>query len=394
MDIDKKWQFNIRLLAGFNFLTDFSLFAPVAILYFAKVSGSLALGMSIFSLVMLSQAVCETPTGIISDISGRKKTVIWGAIAKVIGYCLYAFGGNYWYLALGAIFEGVSRAFYSGNNDALLHDTLTESGKANEYAIFLGKTGSFFQIALGMAAIAGSVIANWSFKAVMVVSILPQALALILACFFYEPRVVSKIDSNPFTYLREAIRLFRENRKLQLITIGVTLRDSLGEAAYQFRAVFISLLWPVWAIGIANMLGNFGAAISFFVSGKIIKRFGAEKILAFETLFNRSVNLVALGFPNPVSPLLMSSTSMTFGLGIVATNSLMQAEFSDQQRATMGSLSSLVGSIGLAMAALGIGWLGDMIGPIKTLILVQLILFGPLLFFKRALGTKNENEKH
>ncbi len=83
MNIEK----NIKLLSWLNFCTDFVFFAPVAILYFAHVTGSYALGMSIFSLAYVSSAIFEVPTGIISDLVGRKKTTILGAASSVL--CVY-----------------------------------------------------------------------------------------------------------------------------------------------------------------------------------------------------------------------------------------------------------------------------------------------------------------
>lgn len=130
---------NIKILTWFNFFTDFRLYAPIAIIYFAKVSGSYALGMSIFSITMISSALFEVPTGIFSDMIGRRKTVIFGAVSAVIYACLYALNHSYWLLAVGALFEGLSRSFYSGNNDALLHDTLSEEGNQHRYDEFLGK---------------------------------------------------------------------------------------------------------------------------------------------------------------------------------------------------------------------------------------------------------------
>src|SRR3989344_4440960 len=117
---------NIKLFYFLNFFTDFVFFAPVAIIYFAKVTGSYALGMSIFSIAYISSAIFEIPTGVVSDIFGRRLTVIFGALASVFCIVLYAIGATYWILVIGAVFQWVSRAFYSGNNDALLHDTLRE----------------------------------------------------------------------------------------------------------------------------------------------------------------------------------------------------------------------------------------------------------------------------
>src|SRR5215211_3493333 len=104
---------NITLLGWFNFWAEFRPYGPIAILYYAQVSGSYALAMSVFSVAQLAQSVFEVPTGVYSDMIGRKRTVIYGAVAGVFALSFYAFGGSYFGLIVGAIFEGLGRAFYS-----------------------------------------------------------------------------------------------------------------------------------------------------------------------------------------------------------------------------------------------------------------------------------------
>lgn len=87
---------NVRLLSIFNFLIGFSLFAPLAIIYFSRVSGSFTLGASVFGITMLASAIFEVPTGIWSDKVGRKQTIILGSWARVIAFILYAIGLSYW----------------------------------------------------------------------------------------------------------------------------------------------------------------------------------------------------------------------------------------------------------------------------------------------------------
>ena len=138
---------NIKIFTWFNFFTDFKLYAPVAIIYFSHVSGSFALGMSVFSIAMISSALFEIPTGVFSDRIGRRKTMILGATAAVLSAIFYAIGLSFWILAVGAVFEGLSRSFYSGNNDALLHDTLAETHENHGYALCLATMSYIFQIA-------------------------------------------------------------------------------------------------------------------------------------------------------------------------------------------------------------------------------------------------------
>src|SRR4051812_363934 len=98
---------NIKLLGWFNFCVDFRLYGPVAILYFSQVTGSYALGLSVFSVTMLSAALLELPTGIFSDRIGRRGTVICGAVASTGSIVFYAIGGTHLILLIGAVLEGM-----------------------------------------------------------------------------------------------------------------------------------------------------------------------------------------------------------------------------------------------------------------------------------------------
>jgi len=372
---------NIKILTWFNFFTDFKLYAPIAIIYFSKVTHSYALGMSIFSIVMISSAIFEIPTGIYSDKIGRRKTVILGALSAVFYSIFYAIGQNFWILIVGALFEGLSRSFYSGNNDALLHDTLAETKDEHQYDKFLGKVSKMFQIALAISAIFGSILANWSFSFIMWLSVIPQIVCLYLSFKLKEPKVHVKESGNIFIHLKNAYFSFIKNKKLRLLSITSILGYGLGEASYQFQSAFYVTVWPLWAIGIAKTLSNLGAAASFHFSDKFIKKFGGVKILIVENIYNRIVNIFSTAFPTVLSPLLMSSTSLFYGVTSVAENSLMQKEFRNEQRATMGSLNSFAGSIFFGIVAFLLGLTADKITPAKAYLLMQGFQFINLWFY-------------
>lgn len=386
---------NIRLLSWFNFCTDFVFFAPVAIIYFARVSGSLTLGMSIFAIAYVSSAIFEVPTGILSDRVGRKKTMILGAICSVLSIIMYAIGSSYLLMIIGALLQGMSRSFYSGNNDALLHDTLRDMGKDAEYHTHLGHTSSMFQVALALASVMGSIIAALSFPFVMWVSVIPQICALLIALQIIEPRSHTRKSTNIYAHLKEALSLFQTNPKLQLLTFASAIRFSLAESAFFLRSAFFNTLWPLWAIGFASLISHVSGAISYYFSGKAINKLGSITILSLGIIIGRVMSLFALIFPTIVSPALMASTSITYGAGMVASSSLMQKEFSESQRATMGSLSSLMGSLAFGVSAVAFGYVGDLFGPAKALIFINLLLFTPLLFYRKIslLRTNNHVSK-
>jgi MFS family permease len=362
---------NVQLLSWFNFFLDLRFYSPIAIIYFSAVTGSFALGMSIFSVVMLSSAIFEVPTGVFSDLIGRKQTLVWGAVASLVSVLLYALAPTYLFLLAGAVIEGIARAFYSGNNESLLMDTLAETKDEEAYAENLGKTSAMFQWALAVSAIVGGLLAELSLPLVMWISVVPAIFGVLIALQIREPRIHKEATTNMFAHLKEAIRLFRKNDRLRTLSLADAISYAQGEAGYQFRAAFIQTLWPLWAIGLAKTLSNIGAAISFHFAGRIVRKHNALPVLLVGKLYSLGSNIVSTVIPTPVSPIILSSSSLFFGTGIVASSDLLQREYSAAQRATMTSLTSLLSSVAFAIVALGVGLAADGIGPARALLSLQ-----------------------
>ncbi len=369
---------NIKLLGLFNFFTDFKFHSAVLVIYFARVTGSYALAMSLFSVVMVSSAIFEVPTGIFSDIIGRKKTIMLGAIAATLSAILYAAGYSYWPLLVGAILDGLSRAWYSGNNDALLYDSVTQSGNKESFAHHLGKTSSMFQLALMIGAVTGSIMAQWSFSLIMWLSVIPQIICLVISFSLQNPQRFTKGKANIFSHIRISALHLWNNKRLKLLSISDILGFGIGEASFSFSAAFIGTIWPIWAIGFSRMISYGGAFVSFWYSGRFIKKIGEYNILIFANIYTRIMNFIAYGYPTIISPVLMASSSIWYGANQVSRNSLMQKEYTQEQRATLASMSSFFGSMLFGIFAPIIGLVADAYGPAKALIMVQFCMLSVL----------------
>lgn len=345
---------NIKLLSWFFFFLDFKLYSAVLILYFSQVTGSFALGMSIYSIIFLSQAIFEVPTGIFSDLVGRKMTFVLGMLCSITAVLSYGFANGYWILMLGGILEGASRSFFSGTDEATLHDSLKEVNKDDEFLHHQGRISSMDQLGLGLSAALGGVIAYFtSYKLIILLTLIPQSLALITCLKFLEPKVFTRNESNVFSHLGEALSEFKRNRKLRYLSLSDVYRFAIGESVFLFRPAFYALFWPVWAIGLAGTVSYLVASIGFYFAGPLAKRFTAFKLLVGEVVLNRVINFTSLLIPTIASPAIMTMTAIPYGPSHVALRTLMQKEFTDKQRATMGSLNSLLGNITFAAFSFG-----------------------------------------
>ncbi len=358
---------------------------PIAIIYFAQVTGSFASGMTVFSIMMLSSAILEVPTGVLSDLLGRKKTMMLGGVAGTLSILSYALAHSFVLLAIGAGLEGLMTALYSGNNNAFLHDTLKQEGREEEYAHKLGRTSSFFQLGRGTSAILGSAIAFFfSLSAVFWAGVLPRFVCVLVCLFMIEPKIhIEDISTNTFSHLKEAFMQFKRNAKLKTLSLATILDFGLGQAAYLFTPAFFSIFWPVWAMGFARTVSNFTAFVSFWFAGNFIKHFKPLQSLMAVKAGSHLVSFFAYGVPTVFSPFILSCLSIGYGVKTVGENTLLQKEFTDTQRATMGSLNQFGGSVLFAVVAYFLGFFADYIGPRNVLLIIECILFmGLFLYWK------------
>lgn len=365
---------NIRTMGLLNLLMDFKLYGAFAIIYYSQISNSMMLGMSIFSITMIASAIFEFPTGLIADKIGRKNTVIMGCINSLIYAIILAVTGSYVGLIFAAIFEGLERAFFSGNNNAFIYDTLKEEGKESEYKHYLGKTNSMYYMAGILSTVLGAVVAYFtSIRMLMIISVIPRILEVILSLRLKDVKRYSNEEENVFAQVKNVVKLVKNNKILKRQIIADGISDGIGEATFQFRSEFYKMVWPIWAVGIPGILANIGAFFGSWFSGKILKKWVNEKLIIFSNVFSILSNWASLLMNNIFSPFIMVTNSV-FPTD-VAKSDISQSLYKDEYRSSMESLKSLVGSILYAIFAILVGAIADWKGAIFALFAGQFLKF-------------------
>ena len=387
---EKKMKSNLVIMGLLNLLMDFKLYGAFAIIYYSEIAGSMTLGMSIFSITMIAIAIFEFPTGIIADKIGRKNTVIIGCVCSLIYAMILAITNSYLGLIVVAIFEGLERAFFSGNNEAFIYDTLKEQGKENEFKTYIGKTQSMYYMAGILSTILGGiVIFGSSMKMLMILSVIPRVLEVILSLRLKNVKKYSNEEENVFKQAKSAIKLVVKNKILRKQVIADGISDGIGEATFQFRSEFYKMVWPMWAVGIPGILSNIGAFFGSWFSGKVLKKWKNEKVIMFSNVFSILSNWLSVLMNNILSPIVMVTNSI-FPTE-VAKSDLSQKLYTDKYRSSMGSLKSLIGSILYSIFAILVGLLADWKGAIFALFISQFLKFIVIYLYGRIYRLRNKN---
>ena len=324
--------------------------------------------MIVFSIIFLSQAVLEVPTGLASDLLGRRKTMVAGALISFVALFLYATGLNIWVLFVGAFCEGLGRSLFSGTDRALLYETLREQEQSRQFETIFGKLSSVEQISLGVSAVIGGLLALISLHIVMWVAATAALASFICSLYFVDVEQETMGRRSAYMTLKEAFTGLVANRRLRLVSMSDILGFGFGEATFYFQAAFFNLLIPQWLIGVARGIHHLFGAIGFWTAGKAIKQFGYKRLLMGGNIVTSVISLVVLVIPSAMTPFVMAVLNVEYGYSHTAKNGLMQREFSDHQRSTMGSIVSLVGSLFFSVISILLGYIADISSPVHAML--------------------------
>lgn len=367
---------NVLLLALIQFFNQINFYSVIIILYFADITGSYMLGMSIFSISTIFTAILEVPTGILSDRIGRKKTIVLGSMCSIISNVTLLIAGNYQLLVIYSMFNGLEKSLFSGNNDAFVFDNLKIKAEEHTYAGVIGKVKSMTYLASAISALIGGVLLFiFSYELVIAISIIPKIVQLIISIKLEEVNKYN-IENNFINNIKQPFKEVIKNHILMKKIISDSIMKSINESCYQFRTTFYKMVWSEWALGIPRVLSNVGAFISNWMGAKTVSKMSRKNIMIFSNTYSILSNILGVCLKNGLSPVIMVSNSL-FQTEYIDTE-LEQKLYKDQYRASMGSIKSLFENCFFSLLSVLLGALADNFSIIVAFTIFQLLRVIPL----------------
>jgi MFS family permease len=351
---------NVRLLYIHYALSDFRPQEAFLIIYFSRLTGSYMLAMAVLSAATLTSALLDIPTGILSDKIGRRLTLVLASLSVTLGVGCFALATGVAALFAGGILCGLGQCLFNGNNNALLFESLKSAGREGDYHHYLGRSNSMYQLGLCSSALLGAVLAaQYDLRLIFALGVVPQILSVVVSLMFEEPRVHQPHQLGSWAHFKVACAHIAQNPRLFWLMMADAISYGAGESNFNFKTAFVNSLWPTWAVGIYKGLTHALSAISAWFAGRIIDTVKGPYVLVARDLYWFVSAGLGVLLSNAASPLLFMSGSPFYIPARVAKDQLLQKEFTDAQRATLGSVGSFAGSMIYALAALAIGAIAD-----------------------------------
>ena len=81
----------------------------------------------------ITSLICEVPSGLLADLLGRRRTLIFSSIAGVASSLFMGFGNHIAFIFLGMLFSGICLSMVSGTEEAIVYDSLLEARQEERY---------------------------------------------------------------------------------------------------------------------------------------------------------------------------------------------------------------------------------------------------------------------
>ncbi len=332
------------------------------VFYYLRYTDYAGIGLIETSLI-IAMIISEIPTGAIADLLGKKRSLLIAFILQSIGIGMLAFVPSLINIMIGVFIAGIGGSFYSGTFEALIYDSLKESGKEKSYEKVIAHIGTISLISPAVCSVIGGFMYIFWPPLPTVASTLGYLFGFATTLFILEPN----IDSEKFTFrntllqIKHGIRELFKSREIAsqtilFLSIGfvVVITDEMLNSflgvEFGFNEKEVGILWSV-----IYLLSSFASQLTPLLR-KILHINLAMIIAGSLTAITLIISPFIGGYIGGMSLLFRSSLQVIYlNFVSVGINSVTESKY----RATTLSVFNMIKNIPYVLTAYFIGGLSD-----------------------------------
>ncbi len=328
--------------------------------------GNLSIFMAIYSFIVI---VFELPSGIMSDVIGRKKTFCISLMASIFSSVFMLLGNGTFTIGLGMIFYGLSRAISSGSFDALFIDSYIESYGIEKLNNITTRLNVLDSIGLSAGALSGGFLPDYSAQFLrnfgvydlnLIIKISLSIIVFILSMILVTETNKSQHKEDRISF-KDHITLSASFVKNNMIVICIFISVlSTGYFLSSFETYwqphFLSLMYNsdlLFLLGIMAFLYLGVVMIGSIISNKIINKFNSKKMYLILRLI-LAIFIILTSLQRNIILFIICYISMyfIFGMANIPEGVILNSETPNRIRASMLSVNSLILQIGMLFGSL------------------------------------------
>lgn len=309
-----------------------------------------AVAMSTLVIFSIGVLVAEYPSGVFADWAGRKRALALSCLLNAAGAAIYVISSSLAALFAGQFVFGLSSAFRSGSDSALLHSHLERAGVPERYRVALARMRIASNSGIVFGCFAGGLLYAWWPPAVFIGTGLFSLAALACLAGLEEPPR-SVVHDNYFGVLWASLDEVRRNAAVR----AVLLLGGVGTTFFLFmfwttQSYLVEIGLPVknngFVFGMAPLLSAVALTSLSWLSASRRRHGLAMGVLLFAIPFTLVVTAAAyrIGWLWLGAGFLITA-AMGQTLFRNLANLRLQELVPDDVRVSLASLSSWISSV-------------------------------------------------
>jgi MFS family permease len=326
----------------------------------------------------VGQVIFEVPTGVVADTRGRRFSYLLGAITLLVStllyYAMWQIHAPFIGWALASILLGLGFTFFSGATEAWLVDALDATGYAGTLETVLGRAQTVSGAAMLVGSVAGGVVAQATDLGVpylLRAGLLGLTLVVAWRAMHdigFSPRRGASPVAEVRNVVRGSIDAGWRNPPVRALMLAAPFTTGVA-----FFAFYASQPYLLQLYGDPEAYSVAGLAAALFAGAQIA---GGLLVPYARRLFRRRTDavliatigtvaiLIVIGWTSSfvVALVLLAFWAMTFAVEGPLRQAFINGIIPSEQRATVLSFDSFMGSIGGAAAQPALGRVADVYG--------------------------------
>ena len=352
------------------------------------------------SVLHIVSLLFEIPSGMVADLLGRKRTLVFGGFLGVAANVLMAFAPNLFFICFAMGLNAISNTMFSGTNTALVYDSLKQAGRTEDYIKVSANESQISMAANAFGSLASTLEQFLHFTGFYLLSALFEGISAFANVLMVEPVVTEAQASREHQTFRDLPRLFAQlvqdslhalrtcplAVKLILSNAAISVPSYLTKMFLQQR--LIELGWPMALLFLPMLLSSAACVVGTAIARR-------HKPYSMTRFYSSCAQLCGLGtLLVGIAPAWGSVFGMMLVQGIIEIYNLHEGQrlndvIPSDQRATLISVDGMMYSLLMIPASPFIGWVGDWFGQAGA----GLVLLGVLVALSglAVLGTRSRS---
>jgi predicted MFS family arabinose efflux permease len=387
----------MRRLYLYKFLIDFWVIVPIIVPFYHQHGMNAMQILIVQAAFSLSQLIFEVPSGYLSDVIGRRRTLIAAALLMCCGIGIYACSGSFYWFILAETVLGIAGALRSGTDSALLYDFLKTVKDEHRYKIYEGRAEFWCRMGTAISSISGGLLGAYvTLKLPFYVNLGSAFLLALVGFSLREPYRERRPHGNPFKgIVRISLQSINQPELLSVMVRMALIFSTSVTAIWGYFLIYRQLNLPLWSHGIFFAVMQIICAMSARHSSRFEHMLGERNIRIL--LSGMGLLFIPIGLSN--SPLMLLPFifihAAIWGMSTPYLLEKIQVLTGSDIRATTLSVGSMIGRTFAILWGPLFGWIIDHYSLSAAFIAMTGIFFiaPPLLMAASRIAGKMYNPR-